>query len=219
MRKHRKPSVSKAFGTPGRRTRDTRGRTMDQRTIRPRILIVCEGGKTEPNYFLAFDVTNDVYGRGLETIRVVEEAIRLNENEGPFDQIWCVFDRDGFPPDDFDNAIHKLESLSDQGFHAAFSNEAFELWYILHFEFLQSGISRDMYCSKLKEYLGGSYDKGDRDNYEKIQSRGSENDAIRNAEKLLAIHAEGTPYSRRCPMTTVHELVKELRRVQRESGF
>ena len=216
MRKQGKSIGSKKFGYPGRRTRATRERTMERRAMRPRILIVCEGGKTEPNYFLAFKVTNDVYGRGLETIRVVEEAIRLNEKEGPFDQVWCVFDKDDFPADDFDNAIKMAESRSDQRFHVAFSNESFELWYLLHFEYLQSATSRDDYCAKLKRHLG-SYAKGDVGNYEKMQSKGSEADAIRNAESLLTIHAPGTPYSRCCPMTTVHELVKELRRVQGES--
>ncbi len=116
MRKQGKSSGSKKFGNPGRRTRATRERMIDRRAMRPRILIVCEGGKTEPNYFLAFKVTNDVYGRGLETIRVVEEAIRLNEKEGPFDQVWCVFDKDDFPADDFDNAIKRRSLFQTRDF-------------------------------------------------------------------------------------------------------
>jgi hypothetical protein len=43
------------------------------------LLIVCEGEKTEPNYFRAFRVTSDIYGEGLETMRLVEEAERINE--------------------------------------------------------------------------------------------------------------------------------------------
>ena len=103
------------FGYPGRRSPEGRNRTIERLRERPRILIVCEGEKTEPNYFRAFRVTNNVFGEGLETIRVVEEAERLNEVDGPFDRIWCVFDRDSFPADNFDNAVKKGAQLGQQG--------------------------------------------------------------------------------------------------------
>jgi hypothetical protein len=177
---------------------------------------VCEGEKTEPNYFLSFRVTNDVYGAGKETIRVVEEARRLNDSEGPFDQIWCVFDRDSFPAANFDNAIHMLEALMDKGFRAAYSNEAFELWYILHFVYLDAAISRDQYAGMLEGHLGRKYRKGDTEIYALLRDRGSEALAIERAVRLCALHAPDQPPSQCSPVTTVYKLVQKLRQIQAE---
>jgi hypothetical protein len=105
------------------------------------ILIVCEGTKTEPNYFLGFRLTNvDVIGVGGDPLTVVNTAIdkrKERRKEGKiYDQIWCVFDRDSFPANRFNDALQKAR-ISE--LHVAYSNEAFELWYILHFEYLNSG--------------------------------------------------------------------------------
>jgi hypothetical protein len=63
----------------------------------PTFLIVCEGAKTEPNYFRSFPVSTrpeiTIIGAGCETIAVVNKAIELMENQ-KFDRVWCVFDRD-----------------------------------------------------------------------------------------------------------------------------
>ena len=207
------------FGRPGRRSPEARSRTIERLSERPRILIVCEGEKTEPNYFRAFRVTNDVFGEGLETIRVVEEAERLNNADGPFNQIWCVFDRDSFPPDNFDNAVSKVRALASKGFRVAYSNEAFELWYILHFEYQDAALPRASYWPRLSAHIGHEYRKGDPDIYSVMQSHGNEELALRYALRLRDHHSENLPYSRRNPQTTVDELVKYLRGVQRERGF
>ncbi|PTQ85969.1 RloB-like protein [Trichococcus patagoniensis] len=39
--------------------------------------------------------------------------------------------------------------IADKGWHTAWSNDSFELWYLLHFEYLQSGITREQYKQKL----------------------------------------------------------------------
>ncbi len=78
------------------------------KTIVCRILIVCEGEKTEPNYFRAFhkiqrgsfiyDISTD--GGGINTMDVVNQAISLKDaarkNGKPYDSVWAVFDRDSF---------------------------------------------------------------------------------------------------------------------------
>ena len=190
--------------------------TMKQMAELPAILIVCEGEKTEPNYFRAFGVTQNIYGEGLETIRVLEEAERKNRELGPFDQVWCVFDRDSFPPDHFDNAIHKAESL---GFQVAYSNEAFELWYLLHFEYLDSALSRNQYSDKLSKHLGRSYKKGDVLMYSLLGEHGNESGAIKNARKLQELHVDERSYAHRNPSTTVDKLVMELRKALSRREF
>lgn len=69
------------------------------RSQRKLILIVCEGARTEPSYFEGFPLTKkvcDVRGAGANTLSVVEKAIEIR-NEGSYDEVWCVFDRDSFP--------------------------------------------------------------------------------------------------------------------------
>jgi hypothetical protein len=202
------------FGTSGPRTRGDRNAGFARRPPRPTILIVCEGAKTEPNYFSAFRVATHVRGVGMNPLNVVMQAACINDDDGPFDQVWCVFDHDEFPPSDFDNAILKARS---KGFRAAYSNEAFELWYVLHFEYLQSAISRDRYIDKLSEHLDRKYEKNDTAMYEAL--RELEAIAMENATKLRKLHGESVPPSRCCPITTVDELVRVLRKVQADRGY
>ena len=211
--------TGKQFGFAGTRTSDNRSDRLEIRIPLPRILIVCEGKKTEPNYFRDFRVTNDVYGAGLETIRVVEEAERLHEKEGPFDQVWCVFDRDSFPADRFDNAISKVQSREHEGFRVAYTNEAFELWYLLHFEYQDAALHRSSYEDRLTRHLGRAYKKNDPDIYTLLQTKGDEALATRHAQRLRTFHADNVPYSGQNPVTTVDELVQVLRQIQREHRF
>lgn len=109
-------------------------RKVNTRELRQRFLIVCEGEKTEPNYFRSFRVPRnvieiDIQGVGKNPSKLVNKAKQLQEQE-EYDQVWCVFDRDSWAPEDFNNAIQNAIKL---GFNVAYSNEAFELWYVLHF--------------------------------------------------------------------------------------
>jgi hypothetical protein len=206
-------SASRA-GRGGKRT--SRSRVTETRDPLPRVLIVCEGEKTEPNYFRAFRLTSVdvvVHGAGSETLRVVEEAERIDAAEGPFDAVWCVFDRDDNPAAHFNEAIRRA---SRPRYHAAWSNEAFELWYVLHFEYLQAAVARSRYFERLTAHLGRTYAKNDPGLYAVLQTR--EDTAVRNADKLLATHAEGATPSACCPATTVHHLVRYLRNAARAAG-
>ncbi|OHD19758.1 MAG: hypothetical protein A2Y38_12070 [Spirochaetes bacterium GWB1_59_5] len=59
-------------------------RLAGQRLVR-RILIVCEGEKTEPNYFRSFSANPevfediDIHGTGYNTGSLIREAIRLRD--------------------------------------------------------------------------------------------------------------------------------------------
>jgi hypothetical protein len=206
----------KVFGTrSGPRTQGSRSTTVETREPLAAILIVCEGEKTEPNYFRAFGVTNHIYGDGLETIRVVEAAEEINEAKGPFDQIWCVFDRDSFPAHNFDNAIHKVQRRAGDGFHVAYTNEAFELWYLLHFEYQDAALNRSSYKERLSRHLSREYRKRDPDVYLLLQQLGNESVATRHAQRLRDHHGSATPCSTHNPETTVDLLVIELRKIQR----
>ena len=194
-----------------KRKENSRGystRKVNTRQVRQRFLIVCEGEKTEPNYFRSFRVPKDVIqidikGVGENPSKLVESAKELNQQDD-YDRVWCVFDRDDWPAQDFNNAIKNAEK---QNFKVAYSNEAFELWYVLHFEFLNTGIPRTDYCQKLTNLMGKKYKKNSEQiYYELIEKQGI---AIKNSQKLLEQYERQNPVQDN-PSTTVHLLVEEL---------
>lgn len=193
-------------------------RTVDERHERERILIVCEGSKTEPNYFeslkkkLPKQVANiiDIDGQGFNTLSLVERAQKIRDSKKgtdyPYDETWVVFDRDSFDPDQFDNAIHKAEAM---GMKSAWSNEAFELWYILHFEDRQTGMNRTEYKRCLTKHLDIPYEKNDPEMYSKLTNLGNESKAIQRARNLQSQQV-GIPNHKANPCTKVNELVEKL---------
>jgi hypothetical protein len=179
---------------------------VDTREPKQRFLIVCEGEKTEPAYFKGFRVSKvviKVFGIGANTIGVVEAAIRLKQ-EDDFDQVWCVFDRDEFPVENFNRA---LALAIENDIAVAYSNEAFELWYLLHFDYFDSAIRRRDYQDRLTRYLGHTYQKNNGNMYEELLSR--QDTAIKNAKRLFDSYVPSCP-SDDNPSTTVHDLVNKL---------
>lgn len=188
-----------------------------------RFLIVCEGTKTEPHYFEALiknnistvrEVTIEGEGRGTVTLVAKAHEIRQKlerKNAMAFDRVWVVFDKDDFG--DFNEAIGKANKL---GFQSAWTNEAFELWYFLHFEFLDTGISRSAYIEKIegafRNRMGNRdfvYQKGNPDIYRLLQKYGREDLAKRYAERLRARYTD-TNYTAHKPCIMVDKLVEEL---------
>jgi len=199
-----------------RRRRQSYRRRVNTREIRQRLLIVCEGKKTEPNYFKGFRLSNrlstvwiEVIGLGRNTVGLVEEARKLKRQDD-YDQVWCVFDKDDFSSDDFNHAI---ELAPRHNIRVAYSNQAFELWYLLHFNYIDTGVSRDSYQQKLTERLGHPYKKNDAKMYEILRDK--QETAIRNAEKLLQNYGDNHNPADNNPCTTVHLLVIELNKFVR----
>ena len=200
------------------------------------ILIVCEGEKTEPNYFKSFPVSNikvKTIGAGRNTTSLVDYAVctwKDFASEGKFfEKLWCVFDRDSFPIEDYkktfidvsiyQNRLNKrFKKITDQQIKIkiAYSNEAFEIWYLLHFDYIDSGLSRTRYKSMLSKRMGEQYLKNDPKIYQKLQRLAVDTNkskgqlfAIRNSIKLRADISENEPHLHN-PSTNVDELVVEL---------
>jgi len=197
-------------------------------------LIVCEGGKTEPNYFIEIkNLINDQYahrvevkqveidirGEGTNTLSLLERAKQyIDELRGQVTQVWLVYDKDDFPPDRFDTTQYEAERLSRDGdvsFNVAWSNQCIEYWFLLHFEYLQADIQRDQYIRKLDKYfkdLGlDGYQKHRSDIFSILKTHGNLNLAIRWAKKRMNECVGKTP-SQSAPATRVHELVVKLLR-------
>ena len=191
-------------------------RSTGKRSPGERFLIVCEGEKAEPNYFNNYGVPGliDVHaeGFGVSPPQLVDIALKLKRDSAKqrdrdeYDQIWCVFDRDDWNGGNFNNAIKSAES---HGLKVAYSNQAFELWYLLHFHYYDTSIHRWRYLERLHELLGHPYDKSASDMYDQLFSRQAT--AVRNAERLLKQYSPRNPGTDD-PSTTVHLLVQELNR-------
>jgi hypothetical protein len=176
-----------------------------------RFFIVCEGEKTEPNYFRKFSVHIKVIkGEGKDTNSLVEKAIELkNEEPDERNRFWCVFDRDKNPnnPNDAQNFNAAITLAKTNGIKVAYSNDAFELWYLLHFHYYHTAISRKDYQNMLTNLLGHKYEKNSPTIYKELKDK--QQDAIKHAKRLLQEYEPPNPETDN-PSTTVHLLVEEL---------
>ena len=198
-----------------------RGRSGPQRELRRRLLIVCEGVETEPNYFRAFPVPAQVEvrvkGEGRSTTSLVKAAEAHAEyarrSGDPFDEVWVVFDKDDFTDAQFNQAEAMVSGKRGQNWNAAWSNPCFELWFLLHFQDVEACLHQSVIVEKLERWLTG-YHKGDRGMYRRLLPKQS--DALRRAEALVRDHevqpAARIEPARAGPCTMVHRLVASLNR-------
>ena len=198
-----------------------------------RHLFVTEGTKTEPFYLygLINCICNklgdsaksqfNVIGEGDNTLNLLSRAESYLQNSSDYYQhVWIIYDKDDFPADHFDTVAIRCEALNqrfqgqgrDLHFHAIWSNECFELWLLIHFDFLQANISREDYKSKLSAHLQslnlGAYEKNRTDIFQLLYPR--LNFAIKNAQRLEKANSGKTP-SQSAPGTKLHELLIELK--------
>ena len=189
-------------------------RASSLRTVKQTFLLVCEGEVTEPEYFNSFRLTSanvKAIGKGMNTISLVEEAIAIRNIEKrrrrTYDQCWVVFDKDDFSDCNFNAAIQMAHS---NGFNVAYSNQAFEYWFLLHFNLYQGSIHRSRYAEILTHQLGFTYSKSKGDStkvFNVIYPR--TNTAIDNAKKVLEAFDGNNP-AKEESSTTVHQLVEQL---------
>jgi hypothetical protein len=133
------------------------------RPAREDVLVVC-GGQTEQIYFDAFkrafhlslgNINIVIAVEAKNPLQIVEYAIKARHRKEDYNAVWCVFDKDDFT--DFDDAV---EYAKRSGIMAAFSNQAFEVWFINHYRLLDSALSRSRFKDELSRLLSFPYDKG-----------------------------------------------------------
>lgn len=205
-------------------------RSIETRDPRKFYLIVCEGTKTEPNYFEALKVDLikgsiktvdiDIYGEGMNTLSLVDRALKLKLKvefncSRRVDKLWIVFDKDSFTPRSFNNAITRCRDLGPE-VCCAWSNEAFELWYLLYFHFYNTPLSRDQYQSLIESnfrpFLGQDfkYEKNSKDMYAHLKEHGNIENALRNAKTLADTYSGRRDYAKQNPCTMVYTLMQDL---------
>lgn len=188
-------------------------------------LVVCEGQNTEPDYFKSFPLGNaevQAYGLGQSKTALVESTLDIlkKDEKAREQEVWVVFDFDvkydrvENQKEDFNNAVLLAEK---SGLNTAYSNDCFELWFWLHFAFLDSEITRKELYQKLGNAFNCNYEKSgkSRDFSQSIYNRLEEHDeanvqeALKNAERLEILHREKLPADKN-PYTSVYKLVAQL---------
>lgn len=222
-------------------------------------IIYCEDSNSEPFYFRSLAqkgvkvnaIPNQQSGR-LNLLNALIDCAK--ENKAVFsnnkfriieeltDLIWCVFDRDAefesldeiIPRDNlsFDLAI---QTGSDANFNFAWSNDAFELWILLHFEDVSSDtwmhrneiyqrltnvfrtvLPRSPELDAITEHQYFNY----RNSFKKKEHFVRHVLPLLNDRRYTAIQrakaleeyfeSKDTPFYRRNPCTQVHHLVEKI---------
>ncbi|GFR37197.1 hypothetical protein PRECH8_04930 [Insulibacter thermoxylanivorax] len=194
-----------------RRLTTYRRRKSESRTQRDTILIICVG-ETEKIYFNQFKLSLGkikvkTIQNALSPLQLVERAIE-EKNTGKYVQVWAVFDKDDYV--DYDRAIALAEK---NRVGTAYSNQAFEIWFILHFEKMTAPLHRNQYKQKLTNLLGKTYKKADESIIKLLLEK--TDTAIQNARwgfELMKKNYGDRPPSNWESSTTVYQLVSELNR-------
>jgi hypothetical protein len=185
-----------------------------------RVLIVCEGKKTEVYYFddlrqyfrlsmVYCRVVNSPLGTGPE--KIVEYAKVCGSEPDRWDEIYCVFDRDNH--EHYNSAIQNLIDLQkaktskkQAKFMAIPSIPCFELWYLLHYERVSCYLERHEALKRLIRHLP-EYEKSLERMFQRLQALNLTITAINNSEMLRQRIKETGNNN---PSTEVDLLVKRL---------
>lgn len=202
------------------------GRRGIQRDCYAKVLIVCEGGKTEPNYFTGIkdyyslntanvEICGDCGSDPFSILKYGKKRYREEKNAGDaFDKVYCVFDRDAHP-----NYNLTMDAISratpKETFIAINSVPCFEYWLLLHFEYttrpylaVQKNSACNQVLAELKEYMP-DYTKGRHDIFSDLVHRlvSASQNANHALQAAKAIDTDN-------PTTHVHELVKFLQNIK-----
>jgi len=205
-------SIKKKTKKEERQEQPSFERNLPFKKTKDSFLIICEGKNTEPDYFNHFKLKSakiKAFGEGDNTLSLVKRTAQIVEEEKQkgryYDQVWCVFDADPKPdnPNQESNFNNAIKLAKKYGFGAAYSNQAFEYWLILHFNDHQGGaMDRKDYDKQINDYLKPfkiSYDgNGDKkiseDFFNIMQSKEKLTDKGNRQDKAIA--RAGNIYSR-----------------------
>ena len=208
-----------------RQARDL-ARRKGRRVPYAKVLIVCEGEKTEPHYFnelkdhyglnsANIEICGDCGSDPLSIIRHAKQRYREEKDAGDaFDNVFCVFDKDTHAH--YQQCLDTIRSATPKNVYVAITSvPCFEYWLLLHFNYttrpydsLPGNSACNQVLAELKGYMAG-YTKGSIDTFSALlgQLDFAKNNAIR---ALQAAEANRTDN----PTTKVHELVDFLQNIK-----
>lgn len=187
-----------------------------------KVLIVCEGEKTEPHYFLELrdhyrlEATNilisgDCGSDPMSVYAAAKDKYARHSGAGdPFDKVYCVFDQDTHA--NYQRAVDALSRARPaETWEAITSVPCFEYWILLHFNPTTRafrGAGRTSGCQQvindLENYLPG-YSKGQRGLFDQLVEQ--LDFAIQNARR---VHHQARVTGTDNPSTRIYELVEYL---------
>ncbi|WP_158744080.1 RloB family protein [Acidisphaera sp. L21] len=191
------------------------------RESRDRALVVCEGGKTEPQYLT--DLVSSL-GLGSADVRICGEecgsdpksiynfAIDMFSKDGDYDVVFCVFDRDKHSTFDWARTqILKTELPNQKKIYCIYSIPCFEYWIMLHFVHTDSPITEaggksagQIAVSNAKRYIP-KYRKAAVGVFQATKDRLPQ--AIKSSKIILQASIQSGSEN---PTTRMHELVEFL---------
>ncbi len=203
-------------------------RPFRQRSIGRRILIACEGEKTEYGYFE--DIRKSLRMEPSKIIvlkpeasdplgivrQALEERIYRQQEEvwDEDDMAWAVFDGDEHKASNIENWRQALRLAQEKDIRLAISNPSFEYWYLLHYQDQTGYLTRQQALNLFRGHVP-KYEKSDVLYRGELQSRTAA--AIGRAQQAADQAKTDTddPYSNPC--THVWELVALILSLQKEA--
>ena len=198
-------------------------RRVNKRKPKKRILILCEGRETEPNYFnglkrdkaqrnrlaaLRIEVYDSNKSTGKELVIQAKHLKTIARQEkNPYDDAWVVIDKDGYM-----KHPHAFDQARANKINIAFSSISFEFWFLLHYDYTTRSFSKaDDLIRYLRSRYMADYDKTD-DNYSKLKELTT--DAIQHAVRAREYFQNDLDRGKRIyelnPYTDVDVLVDKL---------
>lgn len=192
----------------------------------PKVLIVCEGEKTEPHYFYGLrdhyglnstnvEVTGGCGSDPMSVYRYAKQRYREEKDAGDaFDHVFCVFDKDSHS--NYTQTIDHIQRATPIGaFTAINSVPCFEYWLLLHFAYttkpyatLPNNSAGTQVLNELLNYIP-DYQKGCSDVF--VQLFPQLEFAKQNAARSLAAAQENHTDN---PSTKVQELIIFLQNIK-----
>jgi RloB-like protein len=161
-------------------------------------------------YFSSFEKRARLTSGG-NALKVVENAVAYkNAGETKYDHYWVVFDKDETTDNQFAQAIQLAEA---NNIRAAWSNQAFECWIILHYREFKHACHRNDYEVLLKQYIPGysAREKGEEHGRQLHQQTAPHlAGAIERAKTGYASFGKASPAAQKQTSTLIYELVESI---------
>ena len=208
-----------------RKARDL-ARRKGRRAPYDKVLIVCEGEKTEPHYFnelkdhyglnsANIEICGDCGSDPLSIIHYAKKRYRAERDAGDaFDKVFCVFDKDTHA--NYQQGLDEIRRATPKDVYVAITSvPCFEYWLLLHFKYttrpygqMEGNSACNQVITDLKEYMP-KYTKGNTGIFPELL--GQLDFAKKNAEHALQ-HATNTLTDN--PTTKVHEILTFMENIK-----
>lgn len=198
-----------------------------KRSSYEKILIVCEGQKTEPNYFnelkdyYQLNTTHivDIDGNcGSDPWSVYQHAKKCasqaKKDNDSYDKVYCVFDKDKHIT--YQKTLNAIDGVKvNKIFTAIFSVPCFEYWLLLHFIYTTQSFDAtgnksagDKTVDELRKYFP-DYQKSDKGIFNRLflKLEDAKTNSLRALDESNANQTDN-------PSTHIHELVDCLQNLR-----